>query len=116
MSEETRNEEYAEHDYPEGTLGWKVNCKIVAVEEQALKSGLIFLSVFTVLLLPAIIEILYYSMHMYGPFLTWRAGLESYSLAQWHMVVYVVILLLFSSVFFYYGVRLFWHGLHQRKK
>ncbi len=116
MSEETKNEEYAEHDYPEGTLGWKVNCKIAAVEEQALKSGLIFLSVFTVLLLPAIIEILYYSIHMYGPFLTWRAGLESYSLAQWHMVVYVVILLLFSSVFFYYGVRLFWHGLHQRKK
>ena len=116
MREDIENKEYTEQDYPEGTMGWKANRKLAAVEEQALKSGIVFLSFALILLLPAIVEILYYSMNMHGPLLTWRAGAEPYSLAQWHMVVYVVVLLMFVSVFFYFGTRLVWQGLHQRKK
>jgi len=116
MKEDTENKEYNEQDYPEGTLGWKVSKNLAAVEEHALKSGIVLLSFAAILLLPAIIEIIYYSVHMHGPFLTWRAGVEPYSLAQWNMVVYVVVLLMFVSAFFYFGTRLVWLGLHQRKK
>jgi len=116
MREDSKSKEYAEQDYPEGTLGWKANKKLAAVEEHALKSGIVCISFALILLLPAIIEILYYSMNMHGPLLTWRAGVEPYSLAQWHMVVYVVVLLMLVSVFFYFGTRLVWKGLHQRKK
>jgi len=116
MKKDPENKEYAEQDYPEGTLGWKANRKLAALEEQALKSGIVFLAFAAILLLPAIIEILYYSMNMHGPLLTWRAGVEPYSLAQWHMVVYVVVLLMFVSAFSYFGIRLVWLDLHQRKK
>ena len=115
MMESRKNKEYAEQDYPEGTLGWKASRKLAAVEEHALKSGMACLSCATFLLLPALIEILYYSMNLHGPLLTWRAGLEPYSLAQWHMVVYVVVLLMFASAFFYYGTGLVWKH-HQHKK
>ena len=116
MRENTRNKEYAEQDYPEGTRGWKANRMLAAVEEHALKSGIVCLSFAAILLLPAIVEILYYSMNMHGPLLTWRAGVESYSLAQWHMVVYVVFLLMFVIVFVYFWTRMVWQVLHQRKK
>ena len=111
MRKDTRNKEYDEQDYPEGTLGWKVNKKLSAVEEHPLKSGTVCLGFATILLLPAIIEILYYSMNIHGPLLTWRAGIEPYNLAQWHMVVYVVVLLMFVSFFLYFGTRLVWKGL-----
>jgi hypothetical protein len=118
MSEE---EEDWEHEYPEGSLGWKINRKIDAIEGQALKSGAVFLAIFAALFTPGVIEIAaYWSTfpNPSSPFFDWlrfARGL-SYSLAGYYMVVYVVTLLIFAGGFLYYGVRLVWHGLKTRKR
>lgn len=116
MSEGTKNKEETELDYPEGTLGWIASRTLAAVKEKSMRNGIVFVSLATILLLPAIIELLYYSMNMHGPLLIWRAGVEPYNFAQWHMVVYVVVLLMFAIVFFYCGARLIRQGLQQHNK
>jgi hypothetical protein len=93
-----------EHEYPPGSLGYKINRKIDAVEEHALKSGKIFLSIFAVLFATVVIEVLVH------PFQLWREGLEPYNLAMYHTILYAVTLLFIGGFFFYYGVRLVWHG------
>jgi len=101
-------EEDWEHEYPEGSLGWKINMKIAAIEEHALKSGAIFLSIFAVLFSPVVVE------YFYHPFQIWCEGIETYNLAMWNTIVYAVALLAIGSCFFYYGVRLVWYGWTQR--
>lgn len=59
-------EENWKREYPEGSLGWKINNKIDAVVEHAVKSGRIFMFLFVVLFTPAVIEIAAYP---HGPFL-----------------------------------------------
>jgi hypothetical protein len=106
MSEEDR-----ENDYPEGSLGWKINHKIDAIEAKPLKSGAVFMLLFVAFFTPALVEILLYPR---SPFFLWRLGFDGFKLAQWNMVVYVVVLLMFAGAFLYRGVRLIWHGLRQR--
>jgi hypothetical protein len=93
MSEEDR-----EHEYPEGSLGWKINRKLDAIVSKPLKSGTVFLAVYAVLFAPAVIEIaLYWSAFPSpsSPFFDWLRFVRgvSYSLAGYYMVVYVVTLL-----------------------
>jgi hypothetical protein len=107
MSEE---EEDWEHEYPEGSLGWKINRKIDAIEEHALKSGAIFLSISTVLFSPVVVE------YLYHPFQIWLEGIEVYSLAMWNTIVYAFAFLVIGSLFFYYGVRLVWRGWKRKEK
>lgn len=106
-----RDEEDWEHEYPEGSLGWRINRKIDVIEEHALKSGAVFALLSVVFFIPTLIEILLYPL---GPFLMWRIGLEAYNLAQWNMVIYIVSLLMFAGAFFYFGARLLWRGFKTR--
>ena len=105
------SEDNWEHEYPEGSLGWKINRKIDAIEEHALKSGAVFAFLFAVFFVPAIFEIVLFPR---GSFFVWRFGLDGYSLAGWNMVCYVVALLIFAGAFFYFGARLIWRGFKQR--
>jgi hypothetical protein len=109
----SENEEDWEHEYPEGSLGWKINRKIDAIEEHALKSGTILLVLFAVLFVPAIVEIVLYPR---GPFFVWQLGFGGVESAKANLVCYVVGLLLFVVPFFYYGSRLIWRGWRQRRR
>jgi hypothetical protein len=106
------SDEEWEHEYPEESLGWKINSKIGAIEAKPLKSGAVFMLLFVACFTPALVEILLYP---YSPFFVWQVGLDGYISAQCNMVVYVVVLLMFASVFLYCGVRLLWRGLKMRK-
>jgi len=66
-----KEDEDWEHGYLEGSLGGEINRQIDALEEYALKSGAVFLSIFAVLFSPVVVEFLYH------PFLTWREGIEA---------------------------------------
>ena len=115
------SEEDSENDYPEGSLGWKINRKLDAVVSKPLKSGTVFLAVFAALFAPAVIEIaLYWSgfPSPSSPFFDWLRFVRgmSYSLAGYYMVVYVVTLLMFAGGFLYYGVRLVRCGLKTHKR
>jgi hypothetical protein len=115
MSEEDR-----ENDYPEGSLGWRINRKLDAIGSKPLKSGTVFLAISAVLFAPAVIEIvLYWSAFPSpsSPFFDWLRFVRgtSYSLAGYYMVVYVVTLLMFAGGFFCYGARLLCYGWDSRK-
>jgi len=103
-------EEDWEHEYPEGSLGWKINRKIDAIEAQPLKSGAVFLFIFAAFFTPVVVEIFFH------PFQTWLEGFQTYSLAFYNALQYAVILLFIGGFFFYYGVRLVWHGLKLSKR
>jgi hypothetical protein len=107
MSEEDR-----ENDYPEGSLGWKINRKLDAIYAKPLKSGAVFMLLFVAFFTPALVEILLYPR---SPFFIWCLGLGAYNVAQWSMVVYVVTLWMFAGAFFYFGARLLRRGLKGRK-
>ncbi len=107
MSEE---EEDWEHEYPEGSLGWKINRKIDAIEAQPLKSGAAFLSIFAVLFAPVVVEVFFH------PFQKWLEGFQTYGLAFYNAQLYAVMLLFIGGFFFYFGVRLVWHGWNLRKR
>ena len=107
------NEESWEHEYPEGSLGWKINRKIAAIEAKPLKSGVVFMLLFVAFFAPALVEILLYPR---GPFFVWRLGLEEFNLAAWHLDCYIVALLMFAGAFFYFGAGLVWHGWKTRNK
>lgn len=103
------SEEDWDAEYPEGSLGWKINCKIDAIEEHALKSGAVFAVLFAVFFVPAIVEIVAYP---FSPFFMWQRAIGVYlSLARWNTTLYFVTLLMFAGAFFYYAIRLLWHGL-----
>jgi hypothetical protein len=107
-----------EHPYPEGSTGWKINRKIDAIEEHALKSGAVFMFLFVVFLVPAVVEIVIYANtfpYPTSPFFLWRLAHDGFMLAQWNMLLYVVSLLTFAGAFFYFAVRLLWRGLKMRK-
>jgi hypothetical protein len=106
MSEEDR-----ENEYPEGSLGWKINRKLDAIYEKPLKSGAVFMLLFVAFFTPALVEILLYP---HSPFFIWCLGLGAYNVAQWNMVVYIVVWLIFAVSFFYYGARLLCRGVRAR--
>lgn len=74
-------EENWKREYPEGSLGWKINNKIDAVVEHAVKSGRILMFLFVVLFTPAVIESAAYP---HGPFFAWRFAFDGVNLAQWN--------------------------------
>ncbi len=100
MENISEEEEDWEHEYPEGSLGWKINRRLAAIDAKPLKYGKIFLVVFAALLVPVIIEFLF------QPFLNWLATFGAYDLAQYYTVVYAVTLLMFAGGFLYFGMRL----------
>jgi hypothetical protein len=101
-------EEDWEHEYPEGSLGWRINRKLEAIEVHALKSGAVFALLFVTFFTPAAIEIATYPN---SPFFTWQLSIGTYlALAQWNTTVYFVSLLMFAGAFFYISARLVWHG------
>ncbi len=105
-----------EDDYPGDSAGWRFNRKVESIEKHSLKSGAIFLSVFTVLLLIVGVEVIACFLYGFGPFFLWRLSIEPYNLALYNTVVYAVILLIFGGIFFYFGARLTWHGWKNRRK
>jgi hypothetical protein len=105
------SEEDRENDYPEGSLGWKINRKLDAIYAKPLKSGAVFMLLFVAFFTPALVEILLYPR---SPFFIWCLGLGAYNVAQWNMVVYVVVLLMLAGAFLHRGVRLIWQGLKQQ--
>ena len=104
----------------------KINRRLAAVDAKPLKYGKIFLTVFAVLLVPALIEIALFwsskasalargSIYASSPFLDWLQftwGM-SYELAQYYMVTYIVTLLMFAGGFLYYGIRFALKGLRE---
>ena len=46
------SEENWEHEYPEDSLGWKINRKLDSIEEHALKSGAVFRVLFIAFFTP----------------------------------------------------------------
>lgn len=99
----SENEEDWEHDYPEGSLGWKINNKIDAVVANPSKSSKVFMVLFAVFFAPVVVEIVFYPR---SPFFLWRLAVDGVKLAQWNMVVYVVSLLMFAGAFLYCAARL----------
>jgi hypothetical protein len=100
-------EEDWDHEYPEGSFGWNINNKIDAIGAKPLKSGAVFMFLFTVFFVPTVVEIVF---HPNSTFFMWRIGKDAYNLAQWNMVVYIVTLLMFAGAFLYFGARLLWDG------
>jgi hypothetical protein len=115
------SEEDGEDEYPEGSLGWKINRKLDAIDSKPLKSGTVFLAISSVLFAPAVIEIaLYWSAFPSpsSPFFDWLRFVRgmSYSLAGYYTVVYIVTLLMFAGGFLYYVMRLIRYGLKTHKR
>jgi hypothetical protein len=112
------SEEDWELEYPESSFGWKINRRLDAIEEHALKSGAVFMLLFAVFFVPAIVEIAFYvsTIPKRSPFFDWLrfAMGMNYNLAGYYMVVYVVTLLMFAGAFFYFGAPLLWRGVRGR--
>jgi hypothetical protein len=98
--------------------GWKINRKLYAIEEHALKSGAVFMLLFALFFTPAVVEIASY-WYTYpnpsSPFFDWQRAIGNpLNLAQWNTTLYFVTLLMFAGVFFYLGAGLLWRGVRAR--